>query len=93
MTIKAIVAKKRETGEVLFAQGVEDGYSDVQVVVPKSLFTENDIKKMYTHTQARFDKCETALFCLGETQAHDAERDYDNFSVKMVEIEITRDMV
>ena len=76
--INVLVAKVKATGEVLYAEGIEDGYCSRQVIVPMKYITEKDFAQhpYFTSNES------TKNVNMGENEAKDIR------STELIEISI-----
>ena len=89
MEINIIIATLTSTGEILFAEGIEDGYNAVQVIVPKKYITEADSKKFHKYDKQRYDKLEDhENYNLGENEAKDITYEWELINIEIIVFDV-----
>lgn len=87
--IKTLFAYNKSTNEVLFASGIEDDHSTVEIYLDKDLFTSNDFSNMSNILKANFDMYPYhSQFSLGQNEAKDCVREFDNVSIVIKNVSI-----
>lgn len=97
MKVHVLVVKKLSSmfESVIWSEAVEDGSTKVQVIIPRKLFTEaeiKDIKKDKTLLQKNIFKGDSEYVNLGSIEAYTLKGlSFDNFRIEMFDKEISHD--
>jgi len=93
MKISSIVATDKRTGKIVFAEGIEESNVNVQVIIPRNLFTSTEISAFLSN-ELRFsadlwhDNPKSDNVNLGEASAYTFVSDLENLKIEIVEHEV-----
>lgn len=80
----SVLAAVSKDGKTIWVQGIEDGYTYVQVSIPSEYFT--DVEKEKFNGYQKQCLAEGRGIYMGEHEAHNVVDKYENFEIKIVEI-------
>lgn len=95
VSILVVVSKVLGSNKIIWASGIEDGYTDVQVIIPKNLFTDEEILSI-SSGKTRLpnnifkNKTDSNFVNLGCSDArHYDGLDFTNFKIEIISKEIS----
>lgn len=87
--IQTLIAYDKNTNDILFATGIVEMDTPVQVILPRTVLTQNDIVNMSQWRQDKWKREEgQEYFNFGESEAKYCERELDNVVITLKTISI-----